>query len=249
MRATLGEIADLLDRLEVRCTRCDRHGRYRIDRLITQHGADFSLLEFRRQLAATCDRAEAPIERDRCDILFPELVEARPGTGKWRAPGVPHAGWECTGVEDLEDGRETCEMCETREIRFVHTMAHPDYPDELRCGCICAGYMEQDLVGARKREKSARLRGARRSHWLGRRWLYEYGFSAASQARYVNTSDGFHAVVWLQRDGTWMGMVEHRESGYERPLRRSYPTLDETRLATFDLMIGLKAAAPWNPRR
>src|SRR5262249_44444099 len=75
------------------------------------------------------------------------------GTGKWRQPGVPHRGWECTGIEDLGACAITCEMCEVQLIRYVHEMRHPDYPDALNVGCICAGHMEEDLVGAREREE------------------------------------------------------------------------------------------------
>lgn len=69
-------------------------------------------------------------------------------TGKWIEPGVPHKGWQCTGIEDLGEPAATCEMCEVMPIRYVHTMAHDDYPGELGCGCICAGHMEEDPVGA-----------------------------------------------------------------------------------------------------
>jgi hypothetical protein len=70
------------------------------------------------------------------------------GTGKWRRPGVPHKGWQCIDIEDLEEPCHVCEMCEVQIVRYVHTMFHPDY-GTLEVGCICAGYMEQDLVGAR----------------------------------------------------------------------------------------------------
>jgi hypothetical protein len=46
------------------------------------------------------------------------------GTGKWSRAGVPHKGWECVDVEDLENDRAICEMCEVTEIRYVHTMVH-----------------------------------------------------------------------------------------------------------------------------
>jgi len=81
--------------------------------------------------------------------------------GKWGDPGVPKAGWECVGVEDLEEPSVICEMCEVQEIRYVHSMEHRDYPDTLRCGCICAGNMEQDVAAARVRDAGMRKRAAR----------------------------------------------------------------------------------------
>src|SRR4051794_39614902 len=71
--------------------------------------------------------------------------------GKWSQPGVPHRGWSCVDIEDLGAPDLVCEMCERQEIRSVHHMEHPDYPGSLRCGCICAGHMEEDLTGAQRR--------------------------------------------------------------------------------------------------
>src|SRR6516225_4726506 len=80
------------------------------------------------------------------------------GFGKWSQRGVPHKGWTCIGIDDLEDDRATCEMCETAEVRYVHTMTHPAFEGELEVGCVCAGNMEQDLVRAEVREKEFKRR-------------------------------------------------------------------------------------------
>ena len=86
--------------------------------------------------------------------------------GKWSQPGVPHLGWTCQEVEDSGPGSDfICEMCESQEIRFIHEMIHPAYPETLRCGCVCAGNMEGDRAAARGREDRARLTAARRDHW------------------------------------------------------------------------------------
>ncbi len=60
--------------------------------------------------------------------------------GKWAEAGVPHKGWTCVGVHDLEQERQTCEMCEGQVIRYVHAMEHPEYPGTLSVGCVCAGH-------------------------------------------------------------------------------------------------------------
>jgi hypothetical protein len=94
-----------------------------------------------------------------------EEVERHSGSGKWRRLGVPHRGWDCVGYEDLgpdEDDFVTCEMCEMAEIRHVHTMSHPDYPQALEVGCVCAENMSGDYVGPRRRERELRLRVKRR---------------------------------------------------------------------------------------
>ena len=95
----------------------------------------------------------------------PEKMSERIGTGKWAEPGVPHRGWTCVNIEDLGEPAAICEMCEVMCIRYVHTMEHPDH-EPLRVGCVCAGNMEQDLVGARQRETEFRKRQSRRSRWL-----------------------------------------------------------------------------------
>jgi hypothetical protein len=77
------------------------------------------------------------------------------GTGKWSRAGVPHKGWRCEDVEDLERDRAICEMCEVAEVRYVHTMVHASW-GRLRVGCVCAGNMEGDYVGAVAREAAVR---------------------------------------------------------------------------------------------
>jgi hypothetical protein len=72
-------------------------------------------------------------------------------TGLWRVTAILQHGWSCTNIiEDLGRGNAAvCEMCEVRHTRFVHTMEHADYPFAgLRCGCICAGRMEQNAPAA-----------------------------------------------------------------------------------------------------
>ena len=54
--------------------------------------------------------------------------------GKWSQAGVPHRGWTCIGVDDLEEPDHICEMCEHAEVRYVHVMTHPDYEGELLVG-------------------------------------------------------------------------------------------------------------------
>ncbi len=68
--------------------------------------------------------------------------------GKWSDAGLPHKSWTNTYIEDLGSPDQTCEMCEKEQIRYVHYMSHLDYPDELQCGCICAGKMEENPVAA-----------------------------------------------------------------------------------------------------
>jgi hypothetical protein len=90
--------------------------------------------------------------------------------GKWSEPGVPHRGWTCAGVEDLEEPSQVCAMCESATVRYVHYMKHPDYPETLGVGCICAEHMENDYVNPRLREHRLRSRTRRGRTWAQRQW-------------------------------------------------------------------------------
>ena|SRR5215471_6093816 len=157
-----------------------------------------------------------------------------PGTGKWREPGVPHKGWQCIGIEDLEEPCHLCQMlCEVQIVRYVHTMLHPDY-GELEVGCICAGHMEQDLIGARLRETSFKQRLSRRMNWLRCRWRVPY-----SGNEFINTHDGFNVVVF--QDGeTWGARFLHKRSGYVQFSQRPYASADAAKLAAFDAITDYK---------
>jgi hypothetical protein len=65
-------------------------------------------------------------------------------------------------------------MCESQAIRYVHVMEHDLYPGTLRCGCVCSGRMQEDLVSAKAREKAMQQRGrarARARKSIRKRWV------------------------------------------------------------------------------
>jgi hypothetical protein len=72
---TLGELVGRVDRLEVRCRRCERRGRLRLARLIAEHGAGTGLPDLAARLAAGCPKAETPDLGERCFVYFPQLLE------------------------------------------------------------------------------------------------------------------------------------------------------------------------------
>lgn len=150
-------------------------------------------------------------------------------TGKWTAPDVPHFGWTCDDMIDLEASLAVCEMCEGRIIRYVHVMFHPHYPELLRCGCICAGHMGDDLGGARMREHELKRRQERRNRWLSRPWR----LSGAGN-EFVNV-EGFNVVVF-SRNGHWAVRVEDKATGYARFSQRPYATSEAAKLAAFDVI-------------
>ena len=144
-------------------------------------------------------------------------------TGKWTQVGVPHKGWFNVGIEDVGQAHETCEMCEAVEIRFVHLMRHPDYPDDLRVGCICAEHMETDRQAARSRERWKRNEAQRRANWLKRTWRVSQRGN-----EYLNA---FNVTVFQRPDGAAAsctsppapnaGRAQPRALAAARPLKRN----------------------------
>jgi hypothetical protein len=59
---TLGEITDRLPMLEVACSRCGRHGRLRVARLIERYGEDAKLPALREILAGDCPRVGGDLD-------------------------------------------------------------------------------------------------------------------------------------------------------------------------------------------
>ena len=78
---TLGDLVGRVERLEVRCLRCERHGRLRLARLIAAHGADAALPDLRYRLAAGCAKAGEANPAERCNVYFPQSVELVRGGG------------------------------------------------------------------------------------------------------------------------------------------------------------------------
>ena len=71
---SLAQIAELMTIINVRCTKCDRRGRYRITTLIERYGADFAGPDLREKLSADCEKHDAP-EYERCDLFFPDMLK------------------------------------------------------------------------------------------------------------------------------------------------------------------------------
>lgn len=124
----------------------------------------------------------------------------------WDKAGVPHKGWSCVGVEDIADSScdgedieyERCEMCGQEKIRFVHIMRHPEYPYELRVGCICAEKMSDDYVNPRRAEDSLRNRALRRKNFDKTTWNYN-----PRKNTYSKKYKGEYITIMQSRYGNW----------------------------------------------
>lgn len=177
--------------------------------------------------------------RDRKATANADQQQVVPHTnrGKWSRSGVPHRGWVCVGIEDLGQPDQLCEMCESIEIRYVHLMEHPEYPETLGVGCVCAEHMEGDYVNPKQREKRLRSKASRRKTWPRRKWKV-----SAKGNLYINT-EGFNLTVFPRRDrkGRYWGLsVTHRETGVGQFGRRRYPTEEAAKMAALDALLWAK---------
>jgi len=88
--------------------------------------------------------------------------------------------------------------------------------------------MMGDLAGARAREADFKKHMSRRSRWLTRAWR-----TSRKGNDYLNTREGFHAVVFPCGE-RWAGRFEDKGTGICRASRPSYATKDDAKLAVFD---------------
>jgi len=142
--------------------------------------------------------------------------------GKWSEPGVPHKGWECIGIRDEGEPEHLCQMCESILCRYVHTMEHPDYADQLDVGCVCAGNMEEDLDAASRREERFKRTKTQRRRWLEREWK-----TSSAGNEYLNTR-GFNVVIFPQGE-FWSGRALHRDSNQKMFARLRYRTAEQAK--------------------
>ena len=87
-----------------------------------------------------------------------------------RELGAPLENWRCEGVIDGEEADFVCELCDCKKVRYIHVMTHPDYPGELKVGCICAGIMEGNRMAAIARDEAAKRKSQRRSNFRKKKW-------------------------------------------------------------------------------
>lgn len=147
--------------------------------------------------------------------------------GKWSIAGVPHRGWSCVDIEDLGAPNIECEMCESQTIRYVHHMQHPDYPQTLQAGCVCAGHMEGNLAASQEREASMRNRAGKRTRWLSRQW------KMSAKGNPNIKADGYRVTVY-PRGGGWAFTLASVADGTVYHARRNYTNHLVAKLAAFD---------------
>lgn len=135
-------------------------------------------------------------------------------------------------MDDLGEPLQTCEMCTTAEIRYVHVMEHPGYR-RLEVGCVCASRMERVASAAWEREKELRKRARRRRDWMLAEWK---STAKGNRTRKVRRGDHRVRLVLEHRGDAWLAWakVDERWVGG----KRRFPTGEAAKRALFDYFDG-----------
>lgn len=151
------------------------------------------------------------------------------GSNLWKRDDVPHSGWRCVGDGDLGAPVGICEMCGYQIIRYVHYMEHPNYR-RLSVGCMCAGKMEGNIEGAKRRETRLKNRQSRRMRFLKRKWRL------SKKGNEYLRIDG-HLVMLYNIAGTkncWKYSIDKQFCNI------TYPTREQVMAALFDALEKLR---------
>ena len=125
---------------------------------------------------------------------------------KWNKKGLPHKGWKWLRVIDLAEDTtsgetipyEQCEMCGNEKIRYAHVMIHPEYPEEIHVGCICAEKMIDDYNTPRKRETAVKNRTKRKNNFNKTQWKCN-----REKGTYSKKYKGEYITIMQSRYGDW----------------------------------------------
>jgi hypothetical protein len=71
---TFGDLVGRLEELRVACDKCSRAGRYRLDRLIAEHGPDVKIRDWLVEISRDCPKRQAASASDRCDAHCADLL-------------------------------------------------------------------------------------------------------------------------------------------------------------------------------
>lgn len=118
--------------------------------------------------------------------------------------------------------RGRCQRCGQVNLRHVHTMECPDFPERIEVGCDCAQILDPSY-DAPKAERLMKTRSRRLARWLARRWENVIG------NQYLNHA-GFDCGI-VPVPGGWGWWIEGAVSIASEVV---YANPDKARVALFD---------------
>lgn len=158
-----------------------------------------------------------------------EIEGPNGGRGKWAQEAVPKKNWACINTEDLGEPSLTCEMCEAMTIRYVHYMKHPNYPETLACGQICAGHMSEDLLGAAARDNTMKSNAGRRNRFPNRKTWYRN-----QNGNLQLNDDNLRITIFCKAGTDWKAVVFNHNTGKSHFTRDIFKTAQDAQKAAFD---------------
>ena len=153
--------------------------------------------------------------------------------GKWSEVSVPHKGWFCTGVDDLGEPSQICEMCNSAEVRYVHYMQHNAWPEVLAVGCVCAEHMSEDYVRPKQIEKGLRTLTSRRKTWDRKNW------KTSQRGNLYLSIEGFVLAI-IKQDHGFCIIVAKKNTSKPTFGRRLYPNIEAAKHAALPALIWAK---------
>lgn len=131
--------------------------------------------------------------------------------------------WECVDIEDLGGLYYTCEYCEKKAIRYVHTMSN-EHGETLRVGCVCAGKLEGNYLAAKNREQNFKNRIKAKRRFVSKKW---------------KVSQKGHEYLVINKQFT-VGVINHRShfSGWvdDQFLKQRFPDSEAAKAHIFELL-------------
>lgn len=153
----------------------------------------------------------------------------------YKKQNFPRDGWSCINVVDHGEAIARCDACGRHRIRHAHMLTHPQWPQTIECGCICAGKLEGDIAKAKRREKIIHRRSARRHKWTDhKQW------NLLPNGVWKNDGQGWQSIIYPTPNG-WAGLVRHLKIDYEYHCPGNFKEVDEARLAVFDARTKIEA--------
>jgi hypothetical protein len=113
-------------------------------------------------------------------------------------------------------------------------MQHADYSEILEVGCICAGHMEEDISGARRREDAVKSAGSKRKRWPNLK-----GWRTSKNGNPTLSKDGYRVTIFKKGEH-WSGSITDEGTDFKIFAKRKYPTELAAKLGAFNGVIWLQ---------
>jgi hypothetical protein len=122
-------------------------------------------------------------------------------------------------------------MCGTALVRYWHYLEHPNYPERIGTGYVCAGALTEDYVGSKARDEKMKFTDRQRKRWLSRRWKI-----SQKGNEYLNISN-VNVVIFSRGTGWSFRLLHRTTSDVLFPALSIYETSDAAKMAAFERML------------